>query len=226
MSSRTTGTTACAVAALTCLTIGGCSDPTVDLDSPDADKKIEALRRCARQPDDEVVERVAEVVSHRDTMVAAEAVRSLGRMGHPKAVDVLKEVAGVGKHRHSALRREAVIQLGRQREAREEVLPVLRQCLKEDADPRVRAAAALSISRQRSLVDAPLLMETAETEPDPVVQTRAVRAVERLVGMRFRYDPTAPKAQRDAALRRMRRVATRVAANLKRWREHRKNKAP
>jgi len=218
MTDRSTGTRMLAGAALACLTLAGCSDPTADLESGDADETVQALRRCAKTPSEQVVERVAAVVSHEDTMVAAEAVRNLGRMDHPKAVRTLTDVAGGKTDRRSALRQEAVIQLGRRREARQEVLPVLREILKGDPDPRVRGAAAVSISRQRSLVDVPLLMETAETETDAVVQARAVRAVERLVGLTFGYDPSAPKAEREAALRRMRRVATRAASNLNRWR--------
>ena len=118
MADRSAGTRLLAVAALACLTMAGCSDPTVELNSADADETIQALRDCAKTPGEKVIERVAEVVSHEDTMVAAEAVRSLGRMRHPQAVDVLNDVAGGTKDRRSALRQEAVIQLGRQREAR------------------------------------------------------------------------------------------------------------
>ena len=219
MADRSAGTRLLAVAALACLTMAGCSDPTVELNSADADETIQALRDCAKTPGEKVIERVAEVVSHEDTMVAAEAVRSLGRMRHPQAVDVLNDVAGGTKDRRSALRQEAVIQLGRQREAREQVLPVLREIIKVDPDPRVRGAAAVSISRQQSLLDGALLIEVAENETDRIVQAQAVGAVERMVGLRFGYDPSGPKAERDAALRRMRRFAMPAAAAVKRWRE-------
>jgi HEAT repeat protein len=206
--------TSAAVGLLTCLALAGCSDPSSDLESGDSKELVKALRECADAPSEKVVTRVQEVVSHEDTMVAAEAVRSLGRMRHPKAVSALKTVASGEKERRSPLRQEAVIQLGRQRGAKEEVLPVLRDILQRDPDPRVRGAAAVSISKQRSLHDVALLMEVAENETDRVVQAQAVGAVERLVGLKFGYDPSASRSERDAALRRMRRFAIRAAAGV------------
>jgi HEAT repeat protein len=216
MAVRAPGITVLA-AAVASLVSAGCSDPTVDLDSGDSDQTIAALRECAGSANEKVVERVAEVVSHEDTMVAAEAVRSLGRMRHPAAVDALKQVAGGQKERRSPLRQEAVIQLGRQRGAKEKVLPVLRDILQRDPDPRVRGAAAVSISKQKSLHDVALLMEVAENETDRVVQAQAVGAVERMVGLKFGYDPSGSKAERDAALERMRRFAIRAAAAVEQW---------
>ena len=219
MADRATGMTAFAAGALACLMMAGCSDPTVNLESGDADETIRALRQCAKTPSEKVVERVAQVVSHEDTMVAAEAVRSLGRMQHPKAVETLADVAGGKTDRRSALRQEAVVQLGRLREAREAVLPVLRDVVQHDPDPRVRGAAAVSLSKQQSLLDVPLLMEVAENETDRVVQAQAVGAVERMVGLKFGYDPSASQEEREAALRRMRRVAGPAAAAVKHRRQ-------
>ncbi len=201
----------------TALALAGCNDPTADLDSDRAEEVIRALRACAQSGDEQVVDRVASVVTHPDVMVAGEAVRTLGRLRNPKAVEVLKELAAGARDKRSAVRVEAVTQLGRRLEAREEVLPVLRQALKVDPDPRVRAAAATSIAKQRSLNDVALLVEVAENETDPVVQARAVGAVEQLVGLKFGYNPAAPKAEREAALRRMRRLATTAAAAMKRY---------
>ncbi len=205
------------VAAVAWLILAGCSDPTGGLDSGDPKETIDALRACAENADEEVAERVAEVVSHEDTMVAAEAVRSLGRMRHRAAVEALTQVASGQKDRRTPLRQEAVIQLGRQRQAKEEVLPVLREILQRDPDPRVRGAAAVSLSKQKSLHDVALLMEVAENETDRVVQAQAVGAVERMVGLRFGYDPSASKAERDVALGRMRRFAIRAAAGVEQW---------
>jgi HEAT repeat protein len=203
------------------LAVLGCDDPTAELDSSDTRQVIDALRECGKTEDEEVAARVAEVVSHEDTMVAAEAVRSLGRMRNRRAVQVLRDVAAGTKDKRSALRQEAVIQLGWQREAKEEALPILREVIKVDPDPRVRAAAATSIEHQRSLVDVALLVEVAENETDPIVQGRAVGAVERLVGLKFGYDPTASKDERQKALERMRRLATVAAAAMKQHRESR-----
>jgi len=212
------------VTAMSCLAVAGCSDPAADLGSGSTAETIEALRACAETRDPEVVKRVAQVVSHQDTMVAAEAVRSLGRMRHEKAVAVIQDIAAGTLDRRSAVRQEAVIQLGRQRQASEEVLGTLREVVTVDPDPRVRAAAATSIAQQRSLMDVALLIDVAEQETDPVVQARAVGAVEKMVGLRFGYDPTASKDEREAALQRLRRLGTTAAAAAKRFQEHKRGR--
>lgn len=194
------------------LWLGGCSDPTKDLESDNAAKAIDALRKCATRASDDTAEKVGKVIASRDTMVAAEAVRSLGAMRQRRAVKILTEVASGVNEKRGAVRQEAVIQLGTQKDP--EALNTLRQVLKADPDPRVRAAAATSISRQRSLPDVALLVEVAESETDPVVQARAVGSVERLVGLKFGYDPKASPAERQMALRRMRGIALTAASSL------------
>ena len=190
----------------------GCSDPTKDLASDDAAKVIPALRASASRASDDTAEKVGKVIASRDTMVSAEAVRSLGAMRQRRAVKILTEVASGVNEKRGAVRQEAVIQLGTQKDP--EALNTLRQVLKADPDPRVRAAAATSISRQRSLPDVALLVEVAESETDPVVQARAVGSVERLVGLKFGYDPKASPAERQMALWRMRGIALTAASSL------------
>lgn len=194
------------------LWVGGCSDPTQGLESPDPSKVVEAARKAATTKDDQVVERVAKKASHPDTMVSAEVVRSLGMMRRPRAVKILTEIASGATEKRSAVRQEAVIQLGSQKDP--EALKTLRQVITADPDPRVRAAAATSLSRQHSLPDVALLVQVAEAEQDPVVQARAVGSVERLIGLKFGYDPQAPPAERQKALLRMRSIALTAAAGL------------
>lgn len=129
---------------------------------------------------------------------------------------MLREVASGAEEKRGAVRQEAVIQLGRQRSP--EALAVLRQVIKTDPDPRVRAAAATSIATQRSLLDVPLLVQVAENETDPLVQARAVGSVEQLVGLKFGYDPTASPAERKKALLRMRSIAVTAAVSMQQWR--------
>ncbi|MBE3070055.1 MAG: HEAT repeat domain-containing protein [Planctomycetes bacterium] len=190
----------------------GCNDPTKDLESDDPAKLIPAVRASANRASDDTADKVAKVIRNRDTMVSAEAVRSLGAMRRPRAVKILTEVASGVEEKRGAVRQEAVIQLGTQRSP--EALNTLRQVLKADPDPRVRAAAATSISRQRSLPDVALLVEVAENETDPVVQARAVGSVERLIGLKFGYDPRASPAERQKALLRMRGMALTAASSL------------
>lgn len=191
----------------------GCSDPTKDLESDDPAKVIKAVRASANRASDETADRLHKVIQNNpDTMVAAEGTRGLGAMRRPRAVKILAEVASGVNEKRGAIRQEAVIQLGMQKDPA--ALSTLRQVLKSDPDPRVRAAAATSISRQRSLPDVALLVEVAEGETDPVVQARAVGSVERLVGLKFGYDPKASPAERQKALLRMRSIALTAASSL------------
>jgi len=220
--SRPVALMAACAAALMAVWSAGCSDPSADLNSPDSDVCREALRECAKSNADGVVDRVAEVVAHDDTMVAVEAVRTLGSMRTARAVGILGEVASGARDKRNAIRQEAVIQLGRQQEP--EVLEVLRKVVKVDPDPRVRAAAVTSIAWQRSLKDVPLLVEVAETETDRVVQARAVRAVEQLISLRFGYDPASSSEERKKAIGRMRRKALTAAREVYEWRERRRQR--
>ncbi|HUU90059.1 MAG TPA: HEAT repeat domain-containing protein [Phycisphaerae bacterium] len=204
-------------AALMGLGLLGCSDPSEKLDVSDRDVCLRALRECAAGGSDEAVDRVAAVVAHDDTLLAAEAIRTLGRMDTPHAVEVLCEMASGAREKRGGLRQEAVVQLGRQQTP--ETLKVLRQVVKMDPDPRVRVGAITSLARQRSLEDVPLLVEVAETDADPLVQARAVGAVERLVQLKFRYNPAGTPEERQEALRRMRSLALTAARAVKTWRD-------
>lgn len=193
-----------------CLT--GCGDGSDQLDSSDRKERIQGLRQYAKKGGDTVAEKVAQVVRTDDTMVAAEAVRSLGSMRASRSLEILKEVASGANEKRGAVRQEAVIQLGRQ--GGTAPLPVLREIIKIDPDPEVRAAAATSIAWLGSLADVALLVEVAENETDPIVQARAVGAVEHLIGMKFAYNPAAPQAEREKALRRVRARAVTAAADV------------
>jgi len=204
-------------AALMALGLAGCSDPSENLNASDRDVCLEALRECAAGGGDEVVERVAAVVAHDDTLLAAEAVRTLRGIGSPRAVEVLCEVASGAKEKRGSIRKEAVIQLGRLQGGGG--LDVLRRVVKVDPDPQVRVAAVTSFAWRRSLQDVPLLVEVAENETDPVVQARAVGAVERLLWLKFGYNPSGTPEERQEALRRMRAVALTAARKVDVWQE-------
>jgi len=212
---------AAGVVAVMALGLAGCSDPSENLDASDRDVCREALRECAREGGGaEVVERVAAVIPHDDTVLAAEAVRTLGRIQTARAVEILGEVASGAREKRAAIRQEAVVQLGRQEGP--EVLEVLRKVVKVDPDPRVRIAAVTSLGWKQSLKDVPLLVEVAENETDPVVQARAVGAIERLVSLKFGFDPSAPLEERQKALQRLRPTALTAARKVSEWREKRR----
>lgn len=203
------------VASLACLVgwcLTGCGDGSDKLESSERKERIQGLRQVTRKGGNTVAERVAKVVRTEDTMVAAEAVRSLGSMRASRSVEILKEVASGANEKRAAVRQEAVIQLGRQ--GGTEPLPVLRQVIKMDPDPEVRAAAATSIGWLGSLVDVALLVDVAENETDPIVQARAVGSIEHLIGLKFGYKPGAPQAEREKVLRRVRARAITAATDV------------
>jgi len=195
--------------ALAAAATAGCSEPAEQLASPDQAVIIEALRACRNETRDEVAEKVARVVARPDTRVASEAVRSLGRMRSRRAVRALAHIAGGARERRSTIRREAVVQLGRRRED-PEAAAAIRQAVQTDPDPHVRAAAATGLGWRRSPAEVPLLVEVAESDADPMVQACAVSAVERVVGLRFRYDPHASPDARRRVLARIREMAMRT----------------
>jgi len=195
--------------ALAAIATAGCSEPSEELASPDQAVAIEALRACRDDTRDEVAAKVARVVARPDTRVASEAVRSLGRMRSRGAVRALAHIAGGASEQRGAIRREAVVQLGRRRED-PEAAEAIREAVRTDPDPHVRAAAATGLGWRRSPAEVPLLVEVAETDADPMVQACAVSAVERVVGLRFRYDPHDPPDARRRALARVREMAMRT----------------
>jgi HEAT repeat protein len=188
----------------------GCQDPADKANSSDAVKAMEGLRELAKRGGDADVARIAEAVGHQDTMVASEAVRSLGSMRQAKAAEALKRVAST--ERRPEVREEAVLQLGRQTEG--DPLVLLRRVVRSDPDPRVRAAAATSLGHMKSLADVPLLVEVAETDADPMVQARAVGAIERMIGLKFGYEAKDPPEERAKAVARVRSIAPTAAATL------------
>lgn len=200
---------ALAGAVLVGLWIAGCSDPEKDLNNADSNKRAEAVRKLAERQDDAVVEKLAKAVEDPNVMVAVTAVESLGNMRHtPAARRALKKAAT--EEKRDPIRQQAVQALGKQggNEAKE----VLRQVMLVDPDGRVRGQVPGALAALGSLEDIPLLVRVAETEQDPLVQTRAVRAIEAMLGVKFRYDAGGSLAERKKALERIRMQASMIAA--------------
>jgi len=190
--------------------MAGCSDPEKNLNDPDSNKRAEAVRKLAERQDDAVVEKLAKAVEDPNVMVAVTAVESLGNMRNtPAARKALKKAAT--EEKRDPIRQQAVQALGKQ--GGKEAMEVLRQVIVADPDPRVRGQVPGAMAAQGSLEDIPLLVRVAETEQDPLVQTRAVRAIEAILGMKFRYDPGGSLAERKIALERIRLQAATIAAN-------------
>jgi len=200
---------ALAGAGLLGLWVAGCSDPAKDAKSGDPKTQMRALSELAKRGDEKAIEVISEVVKDPNQDVAVEAVRNLGTIRRPPAVAALKKVATTDQR--DPVRVEAVARLGMV--GGEEAKGVLRQAARVDPDPRVREEAAMGFALQRSFEDVPLLVEIAETEQDPVVQTRAVRAIEMILGMTFKYNPGAPLAERKRVVALIRLQAAKLAAD-------------
>ena len=191
----------------------GCNDPADDLRSGDLNERIQAIRQLAREGGDSAAQQIAEAVAHPDEATAAEAVRGLGRIAKPRAAEALVAVAEADKR--PRVRAEAAVQLGRRRDA--SAARTLRALVKSDPDPVVRGAAAMGLGHQGNLADVTGLLDVAESDPDPVVQSRAVGAIEQMIGLRFKFDPWASDEERAKAMQRVRYLAPHAATFLQEW---------
>jgi HEAT repeat protein len=208
---RVVALAAAAALALGAVWVAGCKDPEQGVVSSNPDEVAKSVGELAKRGTDEAVAKIDLATTHADSMVATEAIRSLGSMHRPKAVEALRRVAS--EEKRPDVREAAVLELGRQ--TRDQQIALLEGVLQRDPQPRVRAAAASSLARLNAWGSIPLLLDVAERDPDVLVQSRAVAAVETMIGMRFGYDTAAPAEQRQKVLTRMRSIAVTAAASLK-----------
>ena len=188
----------------------GCSEPGQAVNSSDAREVVKAVGELAARGSDEDVMQIELAAINTDVHVAAEAVRGLGAIRSAEAVAALKRVAL--EEERPEVREEVAYQLGLQSE--DASMQLLEQLLQHDASARVRAAAASSLARLRVWVDIPLLMDVAERETDVMVQSRAVAAVESMIGLKVGYDSRATAHERRSALSRLRGIALTAGAAL------------
>ena len=197
-------TTGLSAFVLGALLAAGCSESAVEkVKSPDQAKRLEGLQELARQDTPEALTLAREVIAHEDVTTARAAVRTVSRMSRRSAVSVLARVAA--EEKRPQVREEAVLALsyGREPSSADE----LRQVLRTDADPRVRAAAATGLGRIGNLSDVEFLLEVADKDTEPLVQSHAVGALDRLLGIGFTFDASAPAEDRQVTLRLIRQAA-------------------
>ncbi len=197
-------------AAMLALGVGGCGDPGADLDAGRPEDRRDAIDALAKDGSEEAVERLEAAVSHADRGTAMAACRGLGRVKGRRATGSLIRV--LQNEKRADVKVEAAVQLARRREA--EATQSLRWAVENDPDPKVRAAAAAGLGKIGDLRDVPLLVRVAETDPEMLVEASCVRAVERMLPVGFRYDPSAPVEERRKAIGRMRFWAGHVAAHV------------
>lgn len=193
-----------AVAAVLAILAAGCGGSAAEkLASDDAAERIEALRDLGRSGRDEDVDRASRAAAHADLATARAAVRALGRMRGKAAAGALSRLAA--EEQRSRVREAAVVELSHRHEAA--LAEVFRDRLLSDPSPTVRAAAATAMQRLGDWDGLDVLIRVAEQDESPFVRSRAVGAIERMASIRFGYSPSAPEAERQEALERIRRWA-------------------
>jgi len=193
-----------------CFLLGGCSGSGDDLASTDTAARLRDIHELERKDSDAAARRLTQAVQGQDAATATEAVWALGRMQNPTACAVLHDLA-VGSNKQS-VRSTAILalcwQVQRDREDAAQVRGLLRRSAQGDGDATVRATAAGALGVVGTLEDVDLLVKVASADTDVRVQSQSVRAIERLMGgVRFDYDSTAPAADREAVLARIRELA-------------------
>ena len=181
---------------------------------PATNEKVMQVRRIqelAEEDSPEAVLRIAAVAADEDPDMARQAVWALARCRHPESRKALAGV--VARDARPPLRREAVSVLGQlpREQVRPEELTVLRHAARSDPNASVRGEAAAALGVVGGLEDVRLLVEVAVKTENLAVQARAVRAIEDLLDVRFRYDAKAPPGERAKALARIEAMAPAIA---------------
>ena len=181
---------------------------------PAANEKVMQVRRIqelAEEDTPDAVRQIAAIASGEDPDMARKAVWALARCRHPESREALAGV--VAREARPPVRREVVSVLGQlpREQVRPEELTVLRHAARGDPDASVRGEAAAALGVVGGLEDVRLLVEVAAKTRDLTVQARAVRAIEDLIDVRFRYDAKAPPEERAEALARIEAMAPAIA---------------
>ena len=173
--------------------------------------QVRRIQELAAEDTPEAVRRIAAVAADEDPDMARKAVWALARCRHPKSREALADV--VARDVRPPLRREAVSIFGQlpREQVRPEELTVLRRAARSDPDTSVRGEAAAALGVVGGLEDVRLLVEVAVKTENLAVQARAVRAIEDLLDVRFRYDAKAPPGERAKALARVEAMAPAIA---------------
>ncbi|MDP6636126.1 MAG: HEAT repeat domain-containing protein [Phycisphaerae bacterium] len=163
-----------------------------DPDSPDPDKRLQAITELSGQADAEAVKTLVRLTRDSEPRVAIAAVKAIGAA--PKTSHAPLQRILARPDNSPPVRAEAVAALGKCPKKNVPVT-VLTKVLKSDPDPQVRAGAARGLARRRDKVAIGELVEALE-DPDARVRLWAVTAIGRTTALRFDYDAwTEPEKQ-------------------------------
>ena len=131
--------------------------------------------------------------------VAVQAVQSLGRNVCPANREAMSSLL-TSPHLRPEARAEALAEMGRFPDA--DPHPLI-AALAADDDARIRAGAAMGLTRLRNPAALPELSRRLE-DPDPRVRIWAITGIHRMITRRFPYDAKADPATQAAVIRKIR----------------------
>ena len=190
--------------AVAALVAAGCSDSSIDkVRSDDQAKRVEGLRELSEERSGAALDAVTGAIGHQDVVTARAAVRAAGRMAGEESRAALEKT--VREDRRPEVRREAALSLSAARGP--SLVESLKKAIQTDQSPQVRAGACISLGRVGGLDDVEFMIGVAQGDADIEVQRQAVGALQRMVGIGFTFDTSAPPEVRRLTLERIRDAA-------------------
>jgi HEAT repeat protein len=183
--------------------------------SADPDQRLEAIRGLRGKGNSLALRTLRQLCDDGDARVAAEAVRAIGSADTDSARQLLLALARQAGS--PAVRGEALAELGNYKELTQEadLQAIIAPITDKSQPPEVRAGAVKAVARLRAHAALPALLE-ALGDDDEQVRALAIVAVQKVIAIRFQFDPGAPKAARDqqvAAIRAFLKEARRRPAS-------------
>ncbi len=172
------------VAAILCVVAIWRLMPTRDAPIGGLDARMEKLRA------DGDVEALSKEAASKDIPTARRAVESMGFVGFK----ALKHIRVAMEDPRPAVRQKAVTAYATAAKPKS-IAPVLKEIVRTDNSPIVRATAVTALGRERVYEEMETLL-AAMNDDDIVVRRRAAEAVVLMIGRRYPYKPHAPSAER------------------------------
>ncbi len=153
-------------------------------------------------------------VSDADPQVASRAAQALGRIGGDEAA---RQIVPAFQDARPQIRAVAATSYGNAASP-DNAAPVS-NLLANDRDGEVRAAAAESLGRMRAYNGMDALLKGLD-DPEVDVRRASIGAIENILpGLKWRYVPDAPDAERRAAIAEIRQAYPKLKGNYDRYME-------
>ncbi|MBT3199595.1 MAG: HEAT repeat domain-containing protein [Phycisphaerales bacterium] len=168
-----------------------------DPDSPDPEKRLQAIAKLEGRTDTEAVQTLVRLSRDRKPRVSVAAIKMIAsspESSHAPLQEILAE-----PDISPPARAEAAAALGKCPKQNVPIT-VLTQVLTGNADAQVRAGAARGLSRRKDPAALKELVAALE-DPDARVRLWAVTAIGRTTALRFDYDARVPPEQQRDKIR-------------------------